>query len=117
MKPERVQGIDSAVWRYSNSSIQLDIDWGMYPGGFEPYRDQPEYKEERIKVDGKTAHFWSFRFGEEHTAAALGDKRYGAAICFADKETKAMNLTFWATCKTKNDQETAKMIFRTIKFK
>src|SRR5215510_820048 len=115
MKPQSVQGIDSEVWQYSNGSIQLDIDWGMYPGGFEPYRDNPEYKEEWIKVDGKTAHFWSFRFSEDDATAALGAKRYDATICFADTETKRMNLTFWAACQTKSDQETAKMIFQSIK--
>jgi hypothetical protein len=117
MKPQNVQGIDSQVWRYSNSSIKLDIDWGMHPGSFEPYRGQPEYREEWIKVNGKTAHFWSFRYSEEYITAALGDKRYDATICFADTETKRMNLTFEATCQTKSDQETAKMIFQSIKFK
>lgn len=117
MKPQSVQGIDSTVWQYSNSSIRLTLDWGQYPGGFEPYRDQPEYKEEWIKVNGKTAHFWSFRLSEDNTAAALDDKRYDATICFADTETKRMNLTFWAGCKTKSDQETAKMIFQSIRFK
>jgi hypothetical protein len=117
MKPENAHGKDSVVWRYSNSSIRLTIDWGRYPGAFDAYHDQPEYKIEQIGIAGKTAHLWSFRFSEEYTAAALGDKRYGAAIYFADTETKKMNLTFWAYCKTKNDQETAKVIFQSIRFK
>lgn len=116
IKPKSIHGIDSEVWKYSNSAIQLTIDWGWYPGAFDGYRDQPEYKEEWVKVDGKTAHFGSFRFDEDHTAA-LDDKRYDSAICFAGTETKSMNLTFWAYCKTKSDQETAKMIFQSIKFK
>jgi hypothetical protein len=117
MKPVSVRGIDSDVWQYSNSSIRLTIDWGPYQGAFEPYRNQPEYKEEWIKVGGKTAHYWSFRFGEDHTAAVLDGKRHEETICFADTETKRMNLTFNADCQTKSDQETAKMIFQSIRFK
>jgi hypothetical protein len=117
MKPESVKGIDSEVWQYSNGSIILTIDWGPYPGAFEPYRDQPEYKDERIEINGKTAHFWSFRYSEEYITAALGDKRYNATICFADTGIGEQKLTLDADCKTNSDQETAKIIFQSIKFK
>src|SRR5262249_8157629 len=117
MKPDSVQGDDSIVWQYSNSSIRLTIDWGQYPGGFEPYRNEPEYKEEWIKIDGKTAHSWSFRLSEDNTVAVIDDKRYDATICFVDTGIEGMKLTLWAGCKTKSDQETAKIIFQTIRFK
>jgi hypothetical protein len=117
MKPESVKGIDSEVWQYSNGSIILTIDWGRYSGAFEPYRDQPEYKDERIEINGKTAHFWSFRYSEEYITAALGDKRFNATICFADTGIGEQKLTLGADCKTNSDQETAKIIFQSIKFK
>lgn len=117
MKPQEVQGIDSTVWEYGNSSITLTIDWGQYPGAFEPYRDRPEYKEEWIKVGDKAAHFWSYRDSEEYITTTLGDKRYNATICFADTGIAEQKLTLGAYCKTKSDQVTAKMIFQSIRFK
>jgi len=112
MKPEKVQGIDSEVWAYSNNSIQLDIERGMYSGDLEAYIDKPEYKEEWVIVGSKTAHFGTYRSNDANTASAIGDKTYHAAICF-----KSMNLTFWAYCRTKSDLEIAEIIFQSIKFK
>ena len=117
MKPESVQGFDSDVWQYSNSSIILNIDWGQYPGAFKPYRGRPEYKEEWIEINGKTAHFWSYHYSEEYITAAIGDKRYNATICFADTGIGEQKLTLRAYCKTNSDQQTAKIIFQSIRFK
>jgi hypothetical protein len=117
MKPQSVKGIDSEVWQYSSGSIILDVDWGRYPGACEPYRDEPEYKDEWVKVGGKTAHYWSHRYSEEYIPAALGDKRFNATICFADTGIGEQKLTLHAYYKTNSDQETAKMIFQSIRFK
>lgn len=112
MKALKVQGIDSAVWRYISKDVELTIDLGFYSGKPAIYEDEPEYREEQVKIDGKNAVLCFFRFNEPFD----GKRPYVAAVYFSDIGMEETKLSFFASCKTHSEQKTAETIFRSIKF-
>ena len=111
MKSLDVKGIDSAVWGYASSDLELIIDLGRYSGKPSIYEGEPDYREERIKIDGKEATMCFYRFSER----AEGRHPYAAAVYFSDVGNRGTKLSFFASCKTPGEQRTAEAIFRTIK--
>ena len=112
MKPINVRGTDSAVWKYVSDELELTIDFGLYSEKPWIYEEEPEYREQRIKVDGKKATLCFFRFSEPTKEI----HRYAAAVYFSGIGSKETKLSFFAMCKTPKEQATAETIFRTIKF-
>ena len=46
------QGVDSAVDQFVGDGVQLNLDYGLYGGGYSP--DQPGLRTERLPGDGRT---------------------------------------------------------------
>jgi hypothetical protein len=116
MKDQHARGIDSAVWRFRNRSITLDLDFGLYSNDLTFYSDQPEYRAEWTEIGGKKARIATLRMRDESLANSLEkDRNYVATVYFPD--VHGARLTFWANCVDAAAQESAKKIFLTIKFK
>jgi hypothetical protein len=52
------QGVDSAVDQFVGDGVDLNLDYGLYSGGFSP--DQPGTRTERLPGDGRALQ-WSIQ--------------------------------------------------------
>ena len=110
MKNQNVRGIDSAVWQFRNSSMTLDLDYGMYSNDLKSYADQPEYQAWWILIDGKEAKVATLRMDDDR------GRKYVAAVHFPDVSGRGgTRLTAWARCRDRATQQSAKNIFLSIK--
>jgi hypothetical protein len=112
-QPQKVEGIDSAVWRYNSDDLVLIVELGIYAGKTAIYSDWPEYREERVTIGGRKAILCFFKAPESRK----GNYRYFAAAYFEDIGKKSVKLSFFANCRSPREQAVARSIFRSIKFK
>jgi hypothetical protein len=110
-----VQGIDSLVGRYTNDSIMLSYDYGMYS---DPLRRRfekdkpPGYEEQNIVIDGKKAVIVAFSGPIREWS-----HQYTKSIHFADVGDGHNKLTVSASGKTPDDIVTLQKVFESIKIK
>jgi hypothetical protein len=112
LKVVKVSGTDSAVWKYTSTDLEFFIDLGFYSGKPLNYKDEPEYREEEIEIDGKKATLCFFRLSKPF----LKNLPYVAAIFFPDIGMEEIKLSFLANCASPHEQGVAKEIFLSIKF-
>jgi len=103
-------GIDSFVGEYKGDSISLSFDYGLYSNRLEN-NGQSGYVARKERIGGKDAKIASFQ--ERYTGNPF---EHAIGVHFPHVAGKEIRLTVFATCKTTNDYETAKTIFRTLKF-
>jgi hypothetical protein len=113
MKLSQSKGIDSAVWRYTGNNLKLTIDLGLYSGKPSVYEEEIGYREEIIKINGKIAIMCFFQLREPVESGYP----YVAAVYFEDIDSKDYKLSFFASCASPIEQETARKIFSSIVFK
>jgi hypothetical protein len=111
MKAVPVQGIDSEVGEYRGDSISLSFDHGLFSDPMD-YRKQADYISHEERINGRKARIVSYYSpGREHPFD------FAIGVHFPNVNGKNVRLTVYARCKTKDDYETARTIFRTIRFK
>jgi hypothetical protein len=118
MKERKVRGTDSEIWEFRSKGITLSIDYGVFSPECASL-DRPEYREERVVVDGRAAKVCAYRRSDKYDATyPEKDREYFTAINFPDVwgGDSGSRLTFDAACLDSSTQETAKRIFQTIKF-
>lgn len=107
IKAVPVRGIDSFVGQYKGTNLSFDFDYGEYSNPLDGCVG-PEHVE---RIDGKEAKIVE---GCNSGSSPFG---YAIGVHFPHVIGNEIKLTVFATCKTTNDYETAKTIFRTIRFK
>lgn len=110
IKAVPVRGIDSFVGEYKCDSISLSFDYGQYSNRLEN-EGESGYASRKERIGGKSAKIASFHY--PNTGHPFD---HAIGVHFPQVAGKEVRLTVFATCKTTNDYETAKTIFRTIKF-
>ncbi len=102
------RGIDSFVEEYVRDGITLDFDYGLFSNDFTGWPDDTTY--ERVQVDGESARIGTARgsFGRPNT-------HFLTQIYFKIGNGHA-NLSMSAACRSEEDVELAKKIFRSIRF-
>jgi len=113
VEEEKVQGRDSAVWKFSNQSLILTLDLGMYSG--KPASDKEEdcYSERSTVVNGKKASLVTFVFANQNDAGF----RYVTAAYFRKIGSEGNKLSFVVLGKTPGETLIAEKIIRSIVFK
>jgi hypothetical protein len=89
----------------------LSYDYGPWSDPL-PYAKKPQFNEQTERIDGRLARIVSF-----HNPGSGHPFDYVIAAHFADTGKPNTKLTLFATCKTTDDYQTVKTIFRTIRFK
>ena len=116
MVQKPVQGIDSKVASYESPTLSLMYDYGRYSSDLGELKGQPEFREESSTIGGKPARIVTAR-----SADAANQPPFTAGVAFASvgpaSRADKIRLTMVAHGKTAADQETAKRIFRSIRFK
>lgn len=102
---------DSAVWKYSNDDLDLVIDYGSYSEMSDIYKDEPDYREEKTKIGGKSATIVSFLSSESETIC-----KFNTAVYFPKVGDKYTKLSFSVCSNLSQSQNIAGEIFRSIKF-
>lgn len=105
LKPIPVQGVDSFVGEYQGDSITLHFDYGRFSNSLDD-RDCADYTSNEEQIGGKDAKIASFN--------AYGENVVG--VYFPTAGGEEIRLTVTATGKSPADHDTAKAIFRTIRF-
>lgn len=114
IEAEKVQGRDSAVWKFSNKSLVLMIDLGLYSGKSDSDKEEDCYVEKSTVINGRKASIVSYVFASHDD----GDKfRYVSAAYFSRIGSEKMKLSFSVLSKTPNEKMVAERIFRSIRFK
>ena len=109
---QRVQGYDSYVGRFSNDSMILDIDYGLHSASFGGESGMPIYRETTLQISGQTAkQVFYYDPGNDSI------RPYIAGVYFARVDNSTSNkLSIEVFCKTATLQDTAQIVFGTIKF-
>ncbi len=119
VKSVPVQGIDSFVGEYKGTDISLAFDYGIFSSSLK-HTGSPDFVSSVERIDGMTARVVSF-----HNPGSGHAFDHAIGVHFAEvggKErtwagTNKLRLTVFATCKSTNDYETVRTIFRTIHFR
>lgn len=117
LKAEDVRGIDSTVYAYVSDHMRIVIDLGRYSNNLQLYREQPGYREEWFIIHGRKAKVSTFYLSDEFANPGDEGRRSIAAVFFPDIGGNAAQLSFWVNCESGREQEVAKQIFYSIKFK
>jgi hypothetical protein len=109
---QKVLGYDSYVGRFSNDSMVLDIDYGLYSASFGSETGMPMYRDTTMQISGQMAkEVFYYDPGNDSSRPFL------AGIYFAHVDNSTSNkLSIEVFCKTGTLQDTARIIFSTIKF-
>lgn len=112
LKLQSDKGIDSAVWSYTGKNLKLVVDLGQYSGKPKIYEHEPDYREEKIIIDGKEAVMCFYR----RTSVAQLDLPYSAAVYFPKVNSRGSKLSFYVAGISPEEQEIARKIFLSIEF-
>lgn len=104
LKNQKAQGIDSCVATFKSKNIGLGMDYGAHTTTPESESIYPDTKRETIDIDGKKAQLATYSFGAR-IYILVSESNYGKY---------ALGMTI--SGKNKNDAETAKQIFQSIRF-
>lgn len=102
---EMVQGEDSIVKSYKNSTTSISLDYGSYSDPLDSYKTMPEYQETNTTISGKSAKIISSK----------KDDKYISAVNFPEIST-GLKLTIYIESSDANIKDTGKKIFESISF-
>jgi hypothetical protein len=119
LKDLKTKGTDSCVGDFEDENIKIMFDYGWY-GGKEKKRDYMlDFHEQTIEIDGKPGQLTTYIFNDQpnHRNA----KKYRSSIYVElggsrENGNTVTSLVMIIAVKKKEDWETAKEIFKTIKF-
>jgi hypothetical protein len=104
LKNQKIRGIDSCVASFEGKKITLGMDYGAYTAAPESETIYPDTKRELLEIDGKKAHLATYSYGA----------RIYVLVGKSDFGKHALGMTI--SIKNKNDVETARQIFQSIRF-
>jgi hypothetical protein len=110
-----VQGIDSLVGKYTNQTIILSYDFGLYSDPLRRRFDRdklPGYEEQNLVIDGKKAVIVAFPGPIREWS-----HQYTKSVHFTDVGDGRNKLTVSASGKTTNDLVTLQRVFESIRIK
>jgi hypothetical protein len=117
LKQQNVVGRDSDFWHFRNDRIWLDIERGIHAEVSDIYRKNTDYVERSTRINGKVARLYSFRL-DDSTLSRMGENLvFVVAVTFENLDKPKNRLTLWAYCKGPGEQELAKKIFSSVKFR
>lgn len=112
LKNQNARGIDSCVAEYKSSKLRIAIDYGWYGGSYRNDSGAIDFKEEIIEIDGRKAQLVTFK-------NARGKQAYVAGLyvlIHQSQDGTKVSLNMTINAKTAEDSETAKQIFRSLRF-
>lgn len=129
MQDKKARGIDSEVWHFEDDKMELWIDSGMYTNDFQDLKDSYEFKEEKVKIDNKNVKFFSWDSNKDISETyevnkdssikphEIYEKHFSIGVYFQEGKRRYSGTNFVISTKTLEEQETAKKILQSIKFK
>lgn len=96
---------------YRNDVISLSSDYGPWSDPL-THIEKPWITEQTERIDGRWAKIVNF-----HNPGSGHPFDYVMAVHFSDTGDPKSKLTLFATCKSPEEYETLRTIFRTVKFK
>lgn len=100
-----VQGEDSLVKQYKNSTSNINLDFGGYSDPLDSYKSMAEYQESNTTISGKAAKIISYK----------NNDLYISAVNFPEV-TSGLKLTISINSSDKDIKDNAKKIFESISF-
>lgn len=119
MEDKKIQGIDSAVWRFEDEEMILNIDSGRYNVDFSD-REAFESLTKPIEINGFRGHYFYINYLKPKSPQVeiyeiFKQKPLQEAIVF--RHDKYSYTTFWVLYKNPEQQEISNKILYSIKFK
>jgi hypothetical protein len=108
---------DSCVRTFGDGKIWLHIDYGYYGGASKNKKTVTDFKDEFIKINGKKAQLATYREDFADAENVLVARIY-VVVDKSEKKTKGLttSLNMEVVLKNEKDLETARQIFRSIRF-
>lgn len=119
MKDQKAQGIDSAVWRFEDDKMILFIERGVYEVVV-PDREDFENLTKSIEINGVKGKYFSINYlkpKSPQTEINEKDEQKPFLEEIVFKHKKYSYISFFVQYKNLEQQETAKQILYSIKFK
>ncbi len=104
LKNKKTRGIDSCVAAFKSKKMSLGLDYGFHTASFDSESIYPDTKRESLDVDGRKARLATYSYGAR-IYILVGEWSFGKS---------ALGMTI--TSKNKNDVQTARQIFQSIRF-
>jgi hypothetical protein len=116
LKKQDVGGGDSCNATYENGVLRLSIARGVFDGRQKKYDTSLKYTEESVEIDGRKAQLVTYASSSQYVSPS---RKYIAVVYFdlsGSQDAAKTSLTLTVAAKGEKGIETAKQIFRTIKF-
>ena len=110
---EKVQGVEGDLWHISGEGIVIEINENDSGLALDLYKDNPDYREEYIKIGDKDTRFVFFRSQEtdDNLVTSRGPLKYDVVIEMVYGGLfHSYKLTAWAYRSSPNEQIAAKHI-------
>lgn len=113
LKDMKAHMIDSCVERFEDDNLTVFIEYGWYRKKFEKERTMQNFKREIVKIDGKPGELVTYMEPDDD-----GVKWYNASLYVKVRMSGPMttSLVMAVSGNNKTDLETARQIFKSIKF-
>jgi hypothetical protein len=121
LKRSNREGIDSCIAEFANRKMELSVDYGWYGGRARKDEVTLEFKEKNISVDGKTAQLATY-IDDSLYARKNPNRKYVAHLYVvvrpSESERAPMTTSLMITVrgKSKNVEDVAERIFRSVRF-
>jgi hypothetical protein len=115
LKVMDVKGIDSLIGSYRCEDLELTYDYGWYSDPLN-YSNYPEYKEERVTIDGREAKIVTFKDTKQKQGLTYVTGIHIAKVNTEDEEHGQNRLTMKISSKKRDMEKIAREIFSSIKF-
>jgi hypothetical protein len=116
LKDLKTQADDSCVASFEDEHLRVSLDYGSFSLKYEKSVTKQNFKEETVEIDGRKCQLVTFLDTSPY-AKANRHRRYVAGLYVEVKNEpirRALNMTI--SGESKKHLETAKQIFRSLKF-
>jgi hypothetical protein len=113
MTEHKVQGSDTLVYKFEDSNISLDIEYGFQAFANVTRSGGRDFNETSVDINGRKAKLYSY------SRTLEGQKEMVSVLFFRNRsiDDSYPNLVIWASYKTDDEKEIALSIFNSVKFK
>lgn len=111
MVEHKVPGIDTLVYRFEDSNLALDIEYGGQAFNYFSRDRVKDLKESSVEISGRMAKLTSFTRIEDE------QQERTSVLFFRNINESEFNLVIWARYKSDVEKEIAFSIFNTVKLK
>lgn len=116
MIEKKIQGRDTALWLFEDSELSITVEFGAYANLPNYVKNNPNYEEDRVMVNGSFAKLISYLDTEEDVEPNKNIKSQ-LNLHFSNVNFSSENLLFRSQYKNEEEKKIILSIYNSIKIK